>query len=246
MNPNPKNPNRSITIAEIATEFSRAVEEVMRAARAIGIGVVDGGSKLIDAQAARLKVALAVHRSRGNSAIAIPQTANDRTSSADASRARLAREFGVSATQVHHHQVELGMSDAKLRSPNGKAQLAQYLGEVMRGKAVVKSARTDKHFVWRFGKETIIDRAFARCEKLRRAAEAVALSACASVEVRADGRLEVNGDGCRVVLEGIPEGLLVVTAHAAAPFTDIRFLDVAARVRRRVTVADLRALLELS
>lgn len=62
MNPHQENPNRSITIAEIADELFLAVEGVMQQARAIGIGVVDGGSKLIAAQSARLKVALAERR----------------------------------------------------------------------------------------------------------------------------------------------------------------------------------------
>jgi hypothetical protein len=65
MSKRPATPNqapRSITIAEIAAEFALSVEEVVCAAWACGIGVVEGGSKLIDAQAARLRVALAERR----------------------------------------------------------------------------------------------------------------------------------------------------------------------------------------
>jgi len=155
-------------------------------------------------------------------------------------RAELAKKFQISETEVRHYQFERGISDEALRTPRWRDQLEQYIHRCWRGNAEPpRCAGSD--FVWRLEKPTMILRGFACSVELRRAAETIAVAACAVVEICRHseyGRVAVvTLDRCSVVLASSDFGALVVTAFAHQPMPTSYFLEVASRVTEFV---DLR------
>jgi len=152
-------------------------------------------------------------------------------------RAELAKKFQISETEVRHYQLERGISDDALRTPRWRDQLEQYIHRCWRGNAEPpRCAGSD--FVWRLEKPTMILRGFACSVELRRAAERIAVAACAAVEFRdheKHGRaVVVTKDRCSIVLSGSDFGALVVTAFTHDPTPISYFLEVASRVTSTV------------
>jgi len=156
---------------------------------------------------------------------------------AAAVRAELAKKLEISETEVRHYQLERGISDDALRMPRWRDQLEQYIERCWRGNA--ESPRcAGSEFVWRLEKPTMILRGFACSVELRRAAERIAVAACAAVEFcdhEKHGRaVVVTKDRCSIVLSESDFGALVVTAFAHDPTPISYFLEVASRVTATV------------
>lgn len=149
--------------------------------------------------------------------------------------ADVAKRFGISETEASHYARELGISVESMY-PRWRERLEDYIKSCLRGDAAIPTrAGSRADFIWRFSKKKMVERGFAGSQRLRRAAEAVALSSAAHVE-RVGARLVITFDACTVVLEALVEGALIVTAFAHEPFTTARFLEVAGRISERVTL----------
>jgi|GEM_PF-3697114 len=161
-------------------------------------------------------------------------------------RAEIAAKLEISETEVRHYQTERGISDDALQMPRRREQLEQYIERCWRGTAEPPRC-VGSDFVWRLEKPTMITRGFAHSAELRRAAERIAVAACAAVEFcehEKHGRAVVaTKDRCSVVLSKSEFGALVVTAFAHDPTPTSHFLEVASRVTATVDLnARLRGL----